>query len=599
LSIKKFLKKHFSSLAFFYRYLRYRLLLLLVVSILVGLLDGLGLAMFLPLLEFVADSGTQATTKSMGNLAFLLDGIRAMGLELTLTVVLLTMLAFFFLKGVAKWLESYLNVIYQQYFIRKVRVENIEALTNYSYHAFVTADAGKVQNTLSGEVGRVVQAYRTYSQMLQQGVMVLTYAGLAFLANPEFALLVLVGGVLSNFMFNILYKKTKRLSQQYVKSSHRFQGLLIQKVAFFKYLKATGSIRAYAQNLKEMVYEIEESMRKMGVLNSIMAGVREPMMMAIVVGTILVQVQLLGGSLSTIILSLLFFYRALTAVTQLQTSYNQFLSFSGSLSSMRHFIADLRQQRAPNGKATFSGFDRAIQLNNMSFGYQPDDLILQDINLSLQRKETLALVGESGSGKTTLMNILSGLLQPTDGQMQVDGQDAAQLDFSTYQNRIGYITQEPVIFDDTVFNNVTFWAEKSDANLKRFWAALEKASIAEFVRTQPDAEDARLGNNGINLSGGQKQRISIARELYKEVDFLFMDEATSALDSETERAIQENIDQLKGKYTILIIAHRLSTIKNADRVVVLKQGRIDHIGTYEELIAQSVSFKRMVELQEV
>ena len=231
----------------------------------------------------------------------------------------------------------------------------------------------------------------------------------------------------------------------------------------------------------------------------------------------------------------------------------------------------------------------------MSFGYQADDLILQDINLSLHRNETLALVGESGSGKTTLMNILSGLLQPTTGQMRVDGQDAAELDISSYQNRIGYITQEAVIFDDTVFNNVTFWAERTDANLQRFWAALEKASIAEFVRTQPDAEDARLGNNGINLSGGQKQRISIARELYKDVDFLFMDEATSALDSETERAIQDNIDQLKGQYTILIIAHRLSTIKNADRVVVLKQGRIDHIGTYEELIAQSVSFKRMVE----
>ena len=597
--LKNILKKHFSSLAFFYRYLRYRLFLLLVVSILVGLLDGLGLAMFLPLLEFVADSGTQATTESMGNLAFLLDGIQNLGLELTLTVVLLTMLSFFTLKGVAKWLESYLNVIYQQYFIRKIRVENIDALTEYSYKAFVTADAGAIQNTLSTEVERVVQAYRTYSQMLQQTVLVLTYAGLAFLANPEFALLVLVGGALSNMLFNILYKKTKALSQKYVKSAHRFQGLLIQKVAFFKYLKATGSIRAYAQNLKEMVYKIEDSVRKMGILDSIMIGVREPMMMTIVVATILVQVNVMGGSLSTIILSLLFFYRALTAVTQLQGSYNRFLNFSGSITNMQHFVGDMRQQRTPNGKELFTYFKQAVRLEQLNFGYQPDGLILSDINLSLHRNETLALVGESGSGKTTLMNILSGLLQPTNGKMLVDGQDASELDIGSYQNRIGYITQEPVIFDDTVFNNVTFWAEKTDTNLKRFWTALEQASIAEFVRTQLDVEEARLGNNGINLSGGQKQRISIARELYKDVDFLFMDEATSALDSETERAIQENIDRLKGQYTILIIAHRLSTIKNADRVVVLKQGRIDHIGTYEELIAQSVSFKRMVELQEV
>lgn len=597
--MKPFLKKHFSSLAFFYRYLRYRLVLLLIISIFVGLLDGLGLAMFLPLLELVADQKTQATSESMGNLAFLVNGLQSIGLELTLTVVLLTMLIFFCLKGIAKWLESYLNVIYQQYFIRKVRVENIDALTKYSYQAYVTADAGAIQNTLSGEVQRVSAAYRAYTQILQQGVLVLSYVGLAFLANPEFAILVFVGGVLSNFLFSVLYKKTKALSQRYVTSTHLFQGLLIQQVAFFKYLKATGKIKDYAQNLKIMVYEIEEAVRKMGILNSIMAGVREPMMMTIVVGTILVQVNILGGSLATIILSLLFFYRALSSVTQLQGAYNQFLSFSGSITNMEYFVADLQLNEAPNGKNSFTQFKENIILEDLSFGYSSDNIILRDINLTLHQNETLALVGESGSGKTTLMNIISGLLQPTSGCMLVDAQNIVDLDISSLQERIGYITQEPVIFDDNVFNNVTFWAEKSKINLQRFWEALEKASIANFVRGLPACEEARLGNNGINLSGGQKQRISIARELYKKVDFLFMDEATSALDSETERAIQENIDQLKGHYTILIIAHRLSTIRNADRVVVLKQGQIEHVGTYQDLINQSVSFKRMVELQEL
>lgn len=593
------LKYVLPNFIYFYSYLGYRLILLLVISILVGLLDGLGLAMFLPLLELVANDISEATNNSMGNFSFLLDGLQTIGIQLTLTSVLLTMLLFFTLKGVAKWFESYLNIIYQQYFIRRIRLENIDALTNYSYHAFVSADAGAIQNTLGGEVGRVVQAYQTYSIMLQQGVMVLTYGGLAFLVNSEFALLVLIGGAVSNFLFSTLYKRTKQLSQQYVKSSHRFQGLLIQKVAFFKYLKATGRIQSFARNLKEMVYEIESSMSKMGVLNSIMTGTREPIMMSIVVATIIVQVNLLGGSLSTIILSLLFFYRALSSVSVLQTSYNQFLSFSGSLANINLFMDNLLRHRDHNGKKEFTNFDRLIQLKKVSFCYHANDLILHDITLSLYRNETLALVGESGSGKTTLMNILSGLLQPTAGIMQIDGQNTTELNLSSFQNRIGYITQEPVIFDDTVFRNVTFWAEKTEVNLKRFWAALEKASIADFVRSQLHSEDSRLGNNGINLSGGQKQRISIARELYKDVDFLFMDEATSSLDSKTERAIQDNIEQLKGQFTILIIAHRLSTIKNADRIVVLKQGRIDSVGTFEELIEQSVSFRRMVELQEV
>jgi ABC-type multidrug transport system fused ATPase/permease subunit len=169
----------------------------------------------------------------------------------------------------------------------------------------------------------------------------------------------------------------------------------------------------------------------------------------------------------------------------------------------------------------------------------------------------------------------------------------------TFQNRIGYITQEPVIFDDNVFNNVTFWDEKTPENLNRFWEALRKASILDFVESLPEKENAPLGNNGIMASGGQKQRLSIARELYKDIDILIMDEATSALDSETEKAIQENIDALKGQYTIIIIAHRLSTIKNADEIVLMSKGEIIDKGSFSELIGSNETFKRMVNLQEL
>ncbi|MCR9134122.1 MAG: ABC transporter ATP-binding protein/permease [bacterium] len=597
--MKQFLKKQLPSLAYFYQHLRYKLIVLLVVSILVGLMDGLGLAMFLPLLELVADQDTQATNEQMGNLAFILQGLQSLGLQLTLTVVLLTMLTFFILKGIAKYMSAYLNVVYQQFFTKKIRIENIDALSQYSYAAFVTADAGAIQNTLSGEVQRIVLAFGRYLQILQQIILVLTYSLLAFLVNPEFSILVIFGGGFSNFLFSRLYKKTKALSRKLVQSNHGFQGLLIQQVAFFKYLKATNLIEKYARNLKNQVNLIETQVRKIGILNSIMLALREPIMIAVVVAIILLQVYLLGGNLSTIILSLLFFYRGLGAVMSLQTSYNQFLSFSGSLDNMTAFVRDLKAHKERNGEKLMEAFSKKIELRQLSFGYQPNDLILRDINLTLHRNETLALVGESGSGKTTLMNIFSGLLIPAQGKILIDGIDSRILNIHSLQRQIGYITQEAVIFDDTIFNNVTFWAEKNEANLQRFWIALKRANIADFVKEQQEAENARLGNNGINLSGGQKQRISIARELYKEVDFLFMDEATSSLDSETERIIQESIDSLKGSYTILIIAHRLSTIRNADRVVVLKDGEIEHIGKYKDLIEKSISFKKMVELQEL
>ncbi|AXJ01700.1 ATP-binding cassette, subfamily B, MsbA [Cyclonatronum proteinivorum] len=596
--LRDIVHKYFSNFAFFYRHLRYRVFVVLALSIMVGVMDGLGLAMFLPLLEMVAGD-TEVTGEQMGNLAFLVNGLQALGLSLNLSVVLMVMLIFFTLKGAFKFLEQYKSVVYKQFFIRNIRESNIKLLSNYDYYNFVNADAGRIQNTMSGEVQKVTQAFKEYMKLMQHSVLIIVYTVLAFMANPQFALLVAIGGILTNFAFNNLYKKTKGLSRVLTKSNHGFQGLLIQQVAQFKYLKATGLIRSYANKLIEKTYEIEDSQRKIGVLGAIMSGIREPLLIGVVLVVILVQINFLGGTLGLIILSILFFYRALTAVMQVQTHWNKFLSNIGSLENIEAFIEELKKGKERTGKLTLQQFSKSIRLEQVSF-YYGDIPILLDINLELHKNRSIAFVGESGSGKTTLMNIISGLLKPTSGSVTIDGVDAKQLNIATFQKRIGYITQDPVIFNDTIYNNVTFWAPKTAENILRFEDSLRKASIRNFVmEEQPDKEETQLGNNGINLSGGQKQRISIARELFKDVDFLFLDEATSALDSETEKEIQDNIDQLKGQYTIIMIAHRLSTIKNADRVVVLNKGRIERIGTYKELIGESESFKRMVELQEV
>jgi len=196
-----------------------------------------------------------------------------------------------------------------------------------------------------------------------------------------------------------------------------------------------------------------------------------------------------------------------------------------------------------------------------------------------------------------LINLITGILSPTKGQVIVDEIDLENIKKSSYQSRIGYITQEAVIFNDTIFNNVSFWDEPTAVNQLRFDEALRKAAIYDFVDGLPQKGSAMLGSNGINISGGQKQRISIARELYKEIDFLLMDEATSALDSETEKTIKDNIARLHGKYTIIIVAHRLSTVKNADVIVLLQKGKIIATGNFESLLKNPL-FEKMVQLQE-
>ncbi len=544
----------------------------------------------------MVDGSNTVDSEQLGHLSFLIKGLEVVGIELSLMTILIVMLTFFSIKGIMKFFESYNKVLYQQYFMKKIRISNINNLANFSYDNFVKSDSGKIQNTFSGEVLKVSKAYNSYFTAVQYGVLVVVYVFLAFLSNPEFAILVTIGGLITNLIFKGLYSKTKKISKQLTLQNHTFQGLLIQKVGFFKYLKASGLITNYAKKLKSNINEIENSQRKMGFISSLLQAVREPLVILVVVVVILIQVELFSENLGLIILSLLFLYRSLTFVMAMQKYWNDFLTNSGSLENMTNFTRELETGKEKHGKIAFQKFINKISLKGVSYSYD-DTQILKEINLDISKNEIVAIVGESGSGKTTLINLLSGLQTPSTGQVIIDDYNLNELNTHTYQNRTGYITQEPVIFNDTIFNNVTFWDKKNDFNLIRFYSALKRASIDTFVKTQPNQEDELLGNNGINISGGQKQRLSIARELYKEVDILFMDEATSALDSETEKAIQENIDTLKGELTIIIIAHRLSTIRNADRIVMLNNGRIEHVGSFEDLRSASPNFKRIVELQ--
>ena len=597
--MKLLIRKFLPQFTYFYQKLRYRLFILVIASVLVGLLDGLGLAMFLPLIELFADANAVVSSEGHGNFTYLLKAFDSLGITLNLATVLIIMFVFFVFKGLSIFLVRYLRVLYQQYFVAKTRLDCVDALSNYSYEGYVTSDAGVIQNALTGEADRLMQSFVNYTDMIQQFMMLLTYVVLAVLSSPEFALLIVIGAVLSNLIFTTLYRKTKVLSKELVQGNNSFQGYIIQAVVFFKYLKATSTMPMYSQFLKNKVVDIERTNRKMGVLSSVMLGAKEPITIGIVLLVIYIQVTLLKGTFSAIVLSLLFFYRGLTAMNTLQNSYNQFLGKMGSIENMNAFVSNLKEKATKTGTLQFEQLSSDIEVKDLSFAYANGVPILKSISLTIKKNESIAFVGESGSGKTTLLNLISGLLTPTNGSIYIDGINTNTLNIATFQQRIGYITQEPVLFDDTIYNNVTLWSPKTAENLKKFNKAIEQSNLTHFLAQTIENENTPVGSNGVSLSGGQKQRITIARELFKEVDFLLLDEATSALDSETENTIQQNIEQLKGQYTIITIAHRLATIKNADRVFVFDKGRVIDSGSYEELLEHSIAFKKMISYQKV
>ncbi|SEL34037.1 ABC transporter ATP-binding protein [Parapedobacter koreensis] len=596
--IKSILKNSFRPFVYFYSYLGYRIFLSMLISITVGVLDSFGLAMFMPMFQLI-DSKEALDSADFGNFSFLMRGLTSLGIELNLKSILVVMASFFLMKGVVLYINQAYKTVIKEQFIRKVRLRLTTDLSQLSFKHFVSSDVGKIQNTTTGEVNKLSDAYAAYFEAIQQIILICVYLGLAFYVDLRFALLITAGGILTNFLFTRIFKTTKSLSKQVTSTSHAYQGLIIQFSANFKYLKATGTYNRMMALLKKAIQTIERDNLIMGKLHAFIGAAREPVLILVLCLVIYLHVYLFDGVLGTIILSLLFFYRALTSLVQMQSSYNQFLSLSGSVDNIISFEGELNENKENRHGMPFDSFKHSLSLSHIKFGYS-NQPIIKDVSLTINRNETIAFVGESGSGKTTLINLITGLLSPDEGQITVDGNKMDNIDVASYRKRIGYIAQEPAIFNDTIFNNITLWDAPTEENRTKFAEVIRQASLHQFIAGLPLQEQTLLGNNGINISGGQKQRISIARELYKDIDLLVLDEATSSLDSEIEKNIQESIDLLKGSITILIVAHRLATIKNADKIVLLDQGQIINVSnSFADLESSSEKFKRMIELQKL
>ena len=595
--LKKIANKYFESLVYFYRHLGHKVFIVFGFSLLIGILDSLGLTMFLPLLQMVNESSS-IDTSDLGRLSFLLEIFKVTGIQFGLLSILLIMSSFFLIKGVVYYIGGIYRVNVQEDFIDRLRSKNLKGLNGLKYKYFVSADAGRIQNTLTGEVDKVANAFKFYFRALQNGIMIMMYMTFAFLIDAQFAILVTLGGVCANFVYKRFYEETKRVSSKLNSDSNIYQGLVLQNVSNYKYLKSTGTLNRYQEKLLYYIDKIKKSNRKIGSLDAFLTAVREPLLIIIVVTIIYIQTSLLGSQLGPILISLIFFYRALNYLLQLQMDWNRFLAISGSVDNVTAFEKEMDQHKEINGTVELSRPIKKLDLKGIYFSYDGNS-VLQDINIKINRCETIGFVGESGSGKTTLVNLIAGLLPIEEGVYYVNDVESRKLSFQSFQKRIGYITQDSIIFNDTMFNNITFWADKTDENLNKFWEVLSKTALKDFVETMPFREDEILGHNGINLSGGQKQRVSIARELFKSAELLIFDEATSALDSETENLIQKNIETLIGDYTILIIAHRIATVKNADKIFIIQKGQISDSGRYEDLLKSSQYFKKLVGLQEV
>ncbi len=239
-------------------------------------------------------------------------------------------------------------------------------------------------------------------------------------------------------------------------------------------------------------------------------------------------------------------------------------------------------------------FNTGIELRDVSFKYE-DDYVLKNFNLKVEKGKTVALVGQSGSGKSTLANLVTRFYDVNQGEVTIDGTNIRNITKKSLRSLMGLVTQDSILFNDSVRNNISL--AKEDASLDEIVAAAKVANAHDFIMELPHGYDTNIGDSGNKLSGGQKQRLSIARAVLKNPPIMVLDEATSALDTESERLVQDALENMMKDRTSIVIAHRLSTIQNADTIVVINKGEIVEQGTHEELMRSKKGYRKLVEMQ--
>lgn len=575
---------------YLYSMIRWRLFAWVALLMIASLLDGLSISMILPIL-----AGSESTDSPLYN--FLTGGAEFLGLPYTLPVAVAGMAILYLLR------TSF--IIYQRVFaaditgklMARLKIKLVDQVYAADYQYFMERGLSAFTNAVTVELSNVSQAFERCNSFIVNLGFAIVFIAIPLAINPVFSSIVIIVGVPGYFLLKRLFNVVRNFSIRSTAANAGLQSYIIQGLVNFKYLKATrshpgifGRIRATSREQGRLDY-------KQNALSAILENSTDLFFMLVIAGLLLYFVEIQRNSLIEIGVILFIVRRAMVYSLNAQRSFQEFLRYSGSVREFQRLSDELSErEESIDDKGVTPNFDRPITLTNVSFGYGGPEKVLDNMSLTIPPNSMVAFVGASGAGKSTLVTMLTGLLRPTSGEITIGGVPYDEINQRKLREGIGYVTQESVIFNDTIHNNIALWSTHSGSRAK-VRAAARAAGASDFIESFPEGYDSLLGDNGINISGGQRQRISIARELYKDAGLLIFDEATSALDTESETEVQNSIEAICSNKTIILIAHRLSTIRNCDMIFVLKEGRLVEQGVYESLHQLDGEFTLMVERQ--
>ena len=517
----------------------------------------------------------------------------------TLIIVVSIVIFFFLMKNIFNYLALYNITFVKNGLLKKLR-ENLYSkvlLMPISY--FLNKKKGDLMSRITADILEIQTSYLSILElMVREPLTILFTLIVMFTISPSLTFFVILFIPISGFVISIIGKKLRKDSKEVQQQQSNFLSIIDETISGQKVIKSFISESFFLKKFDEINNLLFRYSNKV-VNRKNLAGPFSEFMGILVIGVLLWfggKMVLINASISgtTFIVFMGLAYNILTPAKNLSKSFYSIKKGNAAAERVFEIIEYSKEINDQVRSIDMNEFKDKISFNDLEFSYG-ESKIIDKLSFTINKGESIALVGSSGSGKTTIANLLNGFFNANSGNIIIDGINITDIKRESLYKNISIVTQESILFNDTIFNNIKIG--NLDSNREDIINAAKEANAHDFIKDQVNGYDTVIGDYGNKLSGGQKQRLTIARAMLKSPSILILDEATSSLDSESEKKIQDAINKLMYGKTSLIIAHKFSTIKKCDKIILIDKGRIVAQGTHDELINSNSLYKNMNELQ--
>ncbi|MEH2406661.1 ATP-binding cassette domain-containing protein [Nostoc sp.] len=503
-----------------------------------------------------------------------------------------------------KNLATYASALASSSLTRKLtsdmRETGLRLLLEIDIDYYAKTKTGDLINCLGGEIGRAASAIGGSVKIVILGITILVFVSLLLSISWQLTIAATFLLSLVTLINQYAISRSKNFGKQLSQMSRAYSIAVLETLNGIRLVKATGNEEKEYQRIKKLIRDRETADFESQVNSEAITPVGEVMGITALLLIVLLSKTFFANqvsSLSTVLLTyLLVLLRVLPLISQLNTIRSNFASTAASVDVTNEFLSLHDKPFMGKGKLPYTKLKEGVSFNSLCFAYPGHEkLVLKDVNLYLPRGTTLALVGSSGAGKSTMADLLPRFYDPIAGNITIDGIDLREFDVISLRKRMGIVSQDTFLFNDSVRTNIAYG--RPEATEDEIITAAKRANAYEFISKLPQEFDSLIGDRGVMLSGGQRQRLAIARALLQNPEILILDEATSALDTVSERLVQAALDDLSRDRTTLVIAHRLSTVQKADQIAVLDQGQVVEVGTHEKLLQKGGYYSRLYSMQ--